>query len=149
MTGVAAVAPPLSGRVLFDQEWTDLVFLHWPVPPEAVAGFLPAGVRPDVLDGVTYVGLIPFHMRRAGPGRGHAVPWLGDFLETNVRLYGVDDEGRHGVVFRSLESSRLLSGTATSGPGRAAGDGPTAGCAPGLRCASAPLSRSRPSSTSG
>jgi uncharacterized protein YqjF (DUF2071 family) len=48
-------------------------------------------------------------MRAAGPGRGHAVPYLGDFLETNVRLYSVDAAGRHGVVFRSLESSRLVT----------------------------------------
>jgi len=48
-------------------------------------------------------------MRAAGPGRGHPTPYLGDFLETNVRLYSVDSEGRHGVVFRSLEASRLFT----------------------------------------
>jgi len=107
--GVPAVAPPLRGRVLFDQRWTDLAFLHWPVDPDLVARFLPAGVEPDVIDGVTYVGLIPFHMRAAGAGRGHPAPYLGDFLETNVRLYSVDAAGRHGVVFRSLEASRLVT----------------------------------------
>ncbi|MEY9906299.1 uncharacterized protein YqjF (DUF2071 family) [Catenulispora sp. MAP12-49] len=35
-----------------------------------------------------------------------AVP--GDVPETNVRLYSVDEAGRRGVVFRSLEASRLL-----------------------------------------
>jgi hypothetical protein len=107
--GVPATAPPLTGRVLFEQRWTDLAFLHWPVDPDLVAPHLPAGVEPDVLDGVTYVGLIPFHMRRAGAGRGHPAPYLGDFLETNVRLYSVDPAGHHGVVFRSLDSSRLLT----------------------------------------
>lgn len=105
--GPPPVAPALPGRAVFDQQWTDLAFLHWPVEPELVAPHLPAGVRPDVLDGVSYVGLIPFHMRHAGLGRGHPTRWLGDFLETNVRLYGVDDADRHGVVFRSLEASRL------------------------------------------
>lgn len=107
--GVPAVAPELPGRPVFDQRWTDLAFLHWPVSPFVVAPYLPPGVRPDILDGVTYVGLIPFHMRQAGLGRGHPAPYLGDFLETNVRLYGVDDAGHHGVVFRSLEASRLLT----------------------------------------
>jgi uncharacterized protein len=107
--GVPAVAPPLAGRVLFDQRWTDLAFLHWPVDPDLVVPYLPAGTEPDVIDGVTYVGLIPFHMRGAGPGRGHPTRYLGDFLETNVRLYSVDRLGRHGVVFRSLESSRLVT----------------------------------------
>jgi uncharacterized protein YqjF (DUF2071 family) len=107
--GVPALAPPLDGRILFEQRWTDLAFLHWPVAPEAVAAFMPRGVRPDVIDGMTYVGLVPFHMRGAGLGRGHPTRYLGDFLETNVRLYSVDDHGRHGVVFRSLEASRLLT----------------------------------------
>ena len=109
LRGVPAVAPPLTGRVLFDQRWTDLAFLHWPVDPELVAPYLPRRRRPDVLDGVSYVGLIPFHMRGAGPVVAIAAPYLGDFLETNVRLYGVDAAGRHGVVFRSLEASRLLT----------------------------------------
>jgi uncharacterized protein YqjF (DUF2071 family) len=47
-------------------------------------------------------------MSGAGLGEGRPVPWLGSFLETNVRLYSVDAAGRHGVVFRSLDASRLL-----------------------------------------
>jgi uncharacterized protein YqjF (DUF2071 family) len=108
-SGVPVIAPPLAGRALFDQRWTDLAFLHWPVDPDLVAPLLPKGVEPDVIGGMTYVGLIPFHMRSAGPGRGHATLYLGDFLETNVRLYSVDPSGRHGVVFRSLEASRLVT----------------------------------------
>jgi uncharacterized protein YqjF (DUF2071 family) len=36
------------------------------------------------------------------------VPYLGTFPETNVRLYSVDAAGRRGVVFRSLDASRLI-----------------------------------------
>ena len=90
------------------QDWNRITFVHWAVDPDLVAPLLPRGTRPDVLDGVTYVGLIPFDMRRAGFGRGPAVPFLGDFAETNVRLYSVDAQGRHGVVFRSLETTRLI-----------------------------------------
>ncbi|MGA8987951.1 YqjF family protein [Aeromicrobium sp.] len=103
------VPPRLSGPRLMRQDWNRLTFVHWAVDPDLVAPLLPIGARPDVLDGVSYVGLIPFEMRRAGFGRGPAVPFLGDFAETNVRLYTVDDAGRHGVVFRSLETSRLLA----------------------------------------
>jgi uncharacterized protein YqjF (DUF2071 family) len=35
------------------------------------------------------------------------LPYLGAFAETNIRLYSVDDAGRHGVLFRSLETQRL------------------------------------------
>lgn len=104
---VSEEAPPLSGPTLMSQEWRDLAYLHWAVDPVRVADRMPAGVRPDVYEGVTYVGLVPFTMVGAGLGRGPAVPWLGTFLETNVRLYSVDSTGRRGVVFLSLDSNRL------------------------------------------
>ena len=43
----------------------------------------------------------------AGSAHGPAVPYFGTFWETNVRLYSIDSAGRHGVVFRSLDASRL------------------------------------------
>lgn len=90
------------------QDWRDLTFVHWAVSPERVAGFMPPGVRPDVHNGLTYVGLVPFRMVDAGLALGPAVPWAGTFLETNVRLYSVDSTGRRGIVFLSLDTDRLL-----------------------------------------
>ena len=95
-----------------DQHWLSLFFLHWPVDPSEVAPYLPEGVYPDVINGVTYVGLVPFRMVGAGLGSENPTPYLGTFLECNVRLYSVDDEGRHGVVFRSLEASRWVTAMA-------------------------------------
>lgn len=105
---VTATAPRPVGWPLLSQWWRELTFLHWPVPPEQVAPLLPAGTRPDVLDGVTYVGLIAFRMSRVGFGPGPGLPYLGEFAETNVRLYTVDGDGRRGVLFRSLDAARLL-----------------------------------------
>ncbi len=90
------------------QQWHDLAYLHWAVDPAVVAHRMPAGVRPDVHEGRTYVGLVPFSLVGAAVGRGPAVPWLGTFLETNVRLYSVDATGRRGVVFLSLDCERAL-----------------------------------------
>lgn len=105
---VHSVAPLLAGRALTSQQWDNLTFLHWPVPPSAIARFFPPGTRPDVLDGVSYVGLVPFQMRGAGPGR-LPVPYFGRFCETNVRLYSVDDDDRHGILFLTLDASRLAT----------------------------------------
>src|SRR5689334_13555471 len=91
---------------MMSQSWRDLTFLHWAVDPGEVAHRMPPGVQPDTLDGVTYVGLIPFRMVGAGFARGPGVPWFGTFLETNVRLYSVDDTGRRGIVFLSLDADR-------------------------------------------
>ena len=100
--------PDLPGRTLLTQSWLDLAFLHWPADPDTVASLLPSGTRPDLLDGVTYVGLIAFRMHRIGWVGMPGLPYFGSFPETNVRLYSVGPDGRRGVVFRSLEASRLL-----------------------------------------
>lgn len=111
---IDAIAPELHGLALSAQYWENLTFLHWPVAVSAVEQFFPPGVRPDVFADdptsapTTYVGLVPFQMRGAGPGR-LPVPYLGRFHETNVRLYSIDDEGRHGIVFRTLEAQRLAT----------------------------------------
>jgi uncharacterized protein YqjF (DUF2071 family) len=105
---VTRTAPPLRGRVISSQDWRDLTFLHWAIDPARVARFMPPGVHPDVHEGRTYVGLVPFRMVGVGIGRGPGLPWVGSFLETNVRLYSVDETGRRGVVFLSLDTERAL-----------------------------------------
>ncbi len=101
---VTAEAPPLPRPRLLRQSWLDLTFIHWAVAPASIAHFYPAGTRPDNFEGRAYVGLIPFRMAGIGFARGPAL--LPDFLETNIRLYSVDEAGRRGVVFLSLDANR-------------------------------------------
>lgn len=89
-------APLLPWPRTLRQRWTDLTFLHWAVDPGAVAHLYPPGTRPDVFEGRSFVGLVPFQMSLYGA-----------FLETNIRLYSVDGTGRRGVVFLSLDTDRL------------------------------------------
>lgn len=105
---IAADPPESITSPLLTQSWLDLAFIHWAADPEDVAGLLPAGTVPDTLGGVTYVGLVAFRMHRVGWFRVPGIPYLGTFPETNVRLYSVDEHGRRGVVFRSLDASRLV-----------------------------------------
>jgi uncharacterized protein YqjF (DUF2071 family) len=107
--GFPVRAPALPGPVLSEQQWRSVAFVHWRVDPELVAPLLPRGTSPDCLDGATYVGLVAFRMHQAGLGVGLPLPWLGTFPETNVRLYSRDDHGHHGVVFASLEATRLAT----------------------------------------
>jgi uncharacterized protein YqjF (DUF2071 family) len=39
--------------------------------------------------------------------RGPTIPYLGTFIEVNVRLYSREPGGRRGVVFLSMDASRL------------------------------------------
>jgi uncharacterized protein YqjF (DUF2071 family) len=105
---ITFTAPRKLRRRLLGQEWRDVSMAHWPADPDVVARILPAGTVPDRLHGTTHVGLIGFRMHGLGFGRGPAVPYLGTFLETNVRLYTVDGAGRRGVYFCSLDAERLL-----------------------------------------
>jgi uncharacterized protein YqjF (DUF2071 family) len=106
---ISSVAPPLAGRATASQRWSDLVFLHWRVDADQVAPLLPAGLRPDEFDGSSWVGLIPFVLDRATVFGSAPIPYFGSFVEVNVRLYAVDARGRRGVVFVSLEASRLAA----------------------------------------
>jgi uncharacterized protein YqjF (DUF2071 family) len=85
------------------------MFLHWRADPERIAPLLPEGLVPDVYDGSSWVGLIPFVLDRATVFGSPPIPYFGNFVEVNVRLYAVDAQGRRGVVFISLEASRLAA----------------------------------------
>lgn len=105
---LSETAPVPVRRAALRQRWGALTMLHWPVAPELVAPLLPAGTSPDLHEGTTYVGLVPFVMSDVGVLGTPPLPWLSRFPETNVRLYATDAAGRRGVVFRSLEAARLL-----------------------------------------
>jgi uncharacterized protein len=105
---IVSTAPPLTGPAWISQGWRDVVFVHWHVDVSAVEPLLPVGVHADTTeDGTTWVGLIAFRFvdtafRWIGPTGS-----VGDFVEINVRVYTVDEQGRHGVVFLSLDASKL------------------------------------------
>ena len=100
-------APTLPGRAVIEQRWNRAVFVHWRVDPDEVAPLLPAGTRPDVHDGAAWVGLVPFVLSEFRFLPLPPVPFVGTFTEINVRTYAVDDAGRRGVVFRTLEAEHL------------------------------------------
>ena len=109
MQSITAEGPGLTGRTVLSQRWSDLIFMHWRASTAEIAPLLPPGIVPDEFDGSTWVGLIPFRMSQTRIGGRVPVPYFGDFIEVNVRLYGVDDQGRRGVVFLSLEASRVAA----------------------------------------
>jgi uncharacterized protein len=91
------------------QTWVDLSFLHWAIEPSIVRTLVPAGLHLDLHDGMAWIGLVPFLITDLTLPKAPAVPWLSTFPETNVRTYVVDQEGRRGVWFFSLDAARLLA----------------------------------------
>ncbi len=98
--------PPDDGAArLLRMRWETLTYLHWDVAPEMVQALLPDGLRPDVIDGRAWVGLIPFRMagiRLGADDRSIPLPWS-TFPETNVRTYVIGPDGGRGVYFHSLD----------------------------------------------
>jgi uncharacterized protein YqjF (DUF2071 family) len=90
------------------QEWRRLLFLHWPVPPEALRPLVPAPLALDLFEGMAYVGLIPFCVQAARPLGVPRILGL-NFLETNVRTYVHVDGREPGVYFFSLDAASLLA----------------------------------------
>jgi hypothetical protein len=89
-------APILRRPRILRQKWMNLSFLHWTVEPGSIAHLYPPGTEPDTFEGSSLVGVVPFQMSL-----------FGAFLETNIRLYSVDQTGRRGVVFLCLDTNRL------------------------------------------
>lgn len=97
--------PP--GRTVMFQNWSELSFLHWSIPPDQIRPLLPPGLELDTFEGRAYVGLVPFTMTGVRPVWSPSVPGLSSFHETNVRTY-VHYQGQNpGVWFFSLDAANI------------------------------------------
>jgi uncharacterized protein YqjF (DUF2071 family) len=90
------------------QTWTELLFAHWPVPPEALRSLIPSGLALDTYDGSAWLGVVPFRMRDVRFRLTPALPWISAFPELNVRTY-VTVGDKPGVWFFSLDAGNPLA----------------------------------------
>ena len=88
--------------------WSELLFAHWRVEPDAVRRHLPQGLELDTHEGDAWVGVVPFLMSDVAPRACPAIPRLSRFLELNVRTY-VTKDGKPGVWFFSLDASSMIA----------------------------------------
>ena len=105
----SAEPPDDDAARLLRMRWEVLTYLHWDVAPEMIQALLPDGLRPDLIDGRGWVGLVPFRMagiRSGALGLDVPLPWS-TFAETNVRTYVVGPDGGRGVYFHSLDIPAL------------------------------------------
>lgn len=98
---------PASMPIMY-QRWEDLLFLHWDFDPEVIQQRLPKALTVDTFEGRAWVGVVPFSMRGVRPRFLPAVPGVSDFPELNLRTYVVDQAGRPGVWFFSLDTPKRL-----------------------------------------
>ena len=102
--------PLADGAWAIQMRWTDLLFAHWPVPAEAMASLIPAGLIVDTFDGSAWAGVVPFHMEQVQLRGLPRIPGSAVFAEVNVRTYVRDRRtGDGGVYFFSLDASNPLA----------------------------------------
>ena len=97
-----------SGRPLMHQDWGDLLFMHWPVPPEVIQAHLPPRLQVDTYQGQAWLAVVPFRMWDVHSRITPPVPGVREFLELNVRTY-VHLDGVPGVWFFSLDATNALA----------------------------------------
>lgn len=88
--------------------WRDLLFAHWPVPPEALRPHLPDALELDTFDGSAWLGVVPFLMDDVSLRGLPTLPGAGAFPELNVRTY-VRAGGHSGVWFFSLDAASRIA----------------------------------------
>lgn len=99
---------PAERTVMF-QRWSQLLFLHWEVPADALRRLIPPALTLDTFEGKAYIGLVPFTMSGIRPVWSPAVPGLSAFHEINVRTY-VHHQGQNpGVWFFSLDAANTVA----------------------------------------
>ncbi len=100
---------PLPSRPwVMTQRWHDLLFAHWPLPPDTLYPHVPSTLTLDTFDGVAWIGVVPFRMSHVTLRGLPALPWLSAFPELNVRTY-VIMEDKPGVYFFSLDVSNPVA----------------------------------------
>lgn len=96
-------------RPLGRMRWDHVTFLHWAYDPATVQPLVPPGFELDTRDGAAWIGLAAFLMADVRPAGLPPVPVLSTFPEINVRTYIRDRTGTDGLLFLTLEASRLVS----------------------------------------
>lgn len=94
--------------VVMYQNWEELLFLHWSFEPEVVQEALPPGLLVDTFNGRAWIGVVPFFMSGVRPRFLPTISGISNFQELNLRTYVVDQHGRRGVWFYSLDTSDRL-----------------------------------------
>jgi uncharacterized protein YqjF (DUF2071 family) len=91
-----------------EQQWSDLLFAHWPVPTENLRPLVPPVLLLDTYEDRCWVGVTPFYLSGLRARGLPALPGIASFPELNVRTY-VSRDGKPGVFFFSLDAGSLAA----------------------------------------
>src|SRR5205085_11080202 len=80
-----AVRERPEGSPIMYQSWGKLLFMHWPMPVEALRRLIPEPLQIDTFDGPAGVAVPPFTVWAPRPLLAPPLPRVSELHETNVR----------------------------------------------------------------
>src|SRR5687768_322738 len=93
---------------IMHQTWHDLLFAHWPLPPELLRPLVPEPLELDLYGGQAWLGIVAFRLSGVRLRWLPEIPLVSHFPEINVRTY-VRYGDRQGVYFLSLDTDIPLA----------------------------------------
>ncbi|WP_071459803.1 YqjF family protein [Bacillus massilinigeriensis] len=96
--------PLRNNAWIMKQTWEDVVFFHFPVPPETLQECLPSGLEIDTFEGSAWIGIVAFTVTDMRVRFCPPIPGLKEFNQINVRTY-VRCGTRTGAYFFSLDAT--------------------------------------------
>jgi uncharacterized protein YqjF (DUF2071 family) len=100
-------AAPMRHRTLAEHAWDDVVFVHWRHDAATLARLLPAGLRPDVVDGSAWVGLVAYVFDATRVPPFPPSRRLGAMTEVTIEVLTVDPAGRRGTTYLTVDTQNL------------------------------------------
>ncbi|PZE35397.1 DUF2071 domain-containing protein [Curtobacterium sp. MCPF17_031] len=97
----------LRHRAVTVHAWDDVVFAHWRCEPETLARLVPRGTRPDIVDGSAWVGLVSYVFRETQVPPFPPSTRLGSMTEVTVEVLTVDDVGRRGIAYLTVDTPNV------------------------------------------
>lgn len=108
-TRIALRNYPKDAIPLMEQNWRDILFLHWEYDPAEIQKTLPKGLHVDLFDKKAYISLSPYLIKDVRVKMMPAIPGLSDLLGMNLRTYVYNEAGIPGVWFYSLDANSFLA----------------------------------------
>src|SRR5689334_21931376 len=94
-----------EGKPVMEQNWEQILFLHWSVDPAFIQARIPPQLEVDTFEDKAWIGITPFRVSGLHLMSLPPIPGLDSFNEINVRTY-VHHKGKPGVWFFSLDASK-------------------------------------------
>jgi len=99
---------PLLNQWIMKQNWSDLLFIHWSMPKNVIAPYIPKSLELDSYDHHAWLSVVLFCMEGTYLRGIPKLSVFRSFPQINFRTY-VRYNGNPGIFFLSLDTSHFLT----------------------------------------